>query len=85
VAGLQQAYYDGVDDLCERLRSLGEDAWATSLADAKRGGSTSGEILSHTGAVLHRLLFSPECDDLGLGDAVADLLSDGERIMNGAT
>ena len=52
-------FYDGVDGLCNRLRSAGAHAWAESLAAATQGGAPSDEILDRTGTVL-RSLHSPQ-------------------------
>jgi hypothetical protein len=53
-------YYDGIDQLCGQLRQGGAEQWAEALANAKAGGATSGEILSHTGALLRSLSESSE-------------------------
>jgi hypothetical protein len=53
-------YYEGIDALSEHLASVGGRDWAEALTNAKRGGSTSGEILSNTGVVLRDLAESPD-------------------------
>ena len=67
-------YYDAIDDFCIRLRARHLDAWADQLTSAKSGGSTSGEILSTTGAAL-RALVDQETDP-DLRDEASRLLSE---------
>ena len=68
-------YYDAIDDFCIRLRARHLDAWADQLTGAQAGGSTSGETLSNTAAVL-RALVDQETDP-DLRDEAGRLFSDG--------
>jgi hypothetical protein len=66
-------YYRDLDVLCARLASAGLVEPAAQLSDAKAGGSTSGEILSTTGAILRQL--QKTVKDPSLNDEIDRLLS----------
>ena len=67
-------YYDGIDGLCNRLRSAAAPAWAESLAAATQGGAPSNEILDRTGTLLRSLSQSPDPAALGVVHEVQRLL-----------
>ena len=77
-------YYDGVDELCEHLRQAGAYSWAESIAHAKLGGCTFGEILSNTGALIRSLAQSPDADVYGVAGEAGRLLADCDRLWNQA-
>lgn len=76
------AYYEGIDTLSEHLASVGAHAWAEALTNAKRGGSTSGEILSNTGVVLRDLAESEDVRRYQVEGEVARLQSECKTLWN---
>lgn len=75
-------YYDGVDDLCLRLLAQDRSDIAEQLRTAMDGGATSGEILSHTGAVLRQLSDDPNHD---IRRSARQLLDECDALWRGAT
>ena len=75
-------YYDGVEDLCVRLVAADREDIAERLHIAKDGGATSGEILSHTGAVIQLLV---DDSDAELRESARRLLSECDALWRGAT
>jgi hypothetical protein len=76
-------FYEGIEALSDRLFSAGALDWAEALTAAKRGGSTSGEILSSIGIVLRNLAESPELRRCQVEEEVARLQVECESLCNG--
>lgn|GEM_PF-6899689 len=78
-------YYEGIETLGHRLPLVGAQDWAEALTAAIRGGSTSGEILSNTGAILRDLAESTDAGSYNVEEEVTRLQTECHSLWNGDT
>jgi len=82
--GSLDEYYEGVGTLTERLALAGAREQAADLMNALRIGSTSGECLNNTGAVLRVLLNDSAVTTAGLADEVGGLQDQCRALLDRA-